>query len=350
MGRDPCALLGAKRSDTDAQVRAAFLRALALHDPAKGGSESASREVKDAYARICADRGIDPAEPSADDVAGASPFRARGNVADAHEAAPPRKRGKAARGRRTKPAAPARAEVSAKDRRVALGPNLNLDLPLAEITRRARAVEAPLVRGRMEQCHADRKLGILWIIAQKSRERGNMPIKDFARFKFRMSYDRLNACAVLAHHWPDFVPAHRWFTSRQAREAGWVAKAPTGAPYAREVMGLHRDFLNGLGPTDREDAAEARREEQAEAKRAAAVDAAAAPEARVLELEAEVARLDEARRRAVGDADWATRGAAEMQRRAEANARHAARWKGVAKRLRADRLSTGAPVVRRRRP
>lgn len=61
--RDPYALLGVKRSDSDAQVRAGFLRARALHDPANGGSDEANREVVDAYARICAERGIAPEAP-----------------------------------------------------------------------------------------------------------------------------------------------------------------------------------------------------------------------------------------------------------------------------------------------
>lgn len=49
--RDPHALLGAKRSDTDAQVRAAFERTLLVHSPAHVGSEAALREVEDAFDR-----------------------------------------------------------------------------------------------------------------------------------------------------------------------------------------------------------------------------------------------------------------------------------------------------------
>jgi hypothetical protein len=203
-----------------------------------------------------------------------------------------------------------------------------------------REIDAPLVKGRFEQCLADRKLGILYIIAQKprARRRGMPPAKRFARLEFGIPYERLRLCAKLAERWPEFVPAHRWLTSKAARAAGWVAKEPTGAPYALEAMRLHRDFLSGLGPTDREDAAEARRQELAEqraAERAAAQPEGAPPDdlRRAMREEAEMAALDEARRDAAQEAEWAKAGAAVWKRTADRRARWLERWVRTARHL-----------------
>ena len=110
MTHDPYVLLGVERTDSDAKIERALLRALERHDaPAKRA------EARGAYRSIMAERGREPPAPGAapDSLQGRKQSRDKGIVAAAPLAPPAG----------SDAAAPGRRGASAKDRRVAFGPD-----------------------------------------------------------------------------------------------------------------------------------------------------------------------------------------------------------------------------------
>jgi vacuolar-type H+-ATPase subunit I/STV1 len=224
-------------------------------------------------------------------------------------------------------------------------------LTLAQVRARIHELQTPLVEDRLEQLRAARLVGLYWIAAlkQAAQMRDNLSARKFARYRLGIRYETARDCARVAVGWPDVLAAHRWITRKETREAGWIARAETGATYAKEILKLYRDFKLDLSPTDREDEAETQREQKAAIKRAAQeqsnADHETRDEGRRYADEEAVAQAGADRDRIKEDFDTLWQNSAKE---VQAARRRAALWKQEAHRLRAALLTTKGFLPRRR--
>jgi hypothetical protein len=176
-----------------------------------------------------------------------------------------------------------------------VGPSISFE----DFVHEMRALEKEASGGRLAQLQADRRTGMLYLCGQHHYAGSNLTLDQWCRQHLVMPYARIAECVFLVEPWLDIKAAHIWYESEGYLQ-GWRVTRGRGAPYGKNVLQLHRDFLAGKHPGEREAAAEAKRDEKRQAslaKDACLVDPLdnVPPVRRSDDFEQQVVELEEAR-------------------------------------------------------